>query len=121
MLPSSVAIYLAVDPVDLRKGFDLLAGLVESQLRGYPRSGDLFLFLNRNRTRLKALFYDQNGYALLYKRLDRGTFPLPVVVVPGSPAVILSGAQLEILLSGIDLPDDAVAKKRKKKLTPPLH
>jgi transposase len=105
MLPTTVSIYLALSPVDLRKGFDLLSGLVKEQLGGDARTGDLFLFLNKARTRLKALFYDRTGYCILYKRLDRGTFPLPVVIAPGSTRVEVSPEQLEILLQGIDLPE----------------
>ena len=81
MLPTSVSIYLALSPVDLRKGFDLLSGLVSEQLGGDARAGDLYIFMNKPRTRLKALFYDRTGYCVLYKRLDRGTFPLPVVML----------------------------------------
>jgi transposase len=114
MLPATVSIYLALSPVDLRKGFDLLSGLVKEQLGGDARTGDLFLFLNKARTRLKALFYDRTGYCILYKRLDRGTFPLPVVITPGSMRVEVSPEQLEILLQGIDLPEEGTRPRRRK-------
>lgn len=114
MLPTTVSIYLALSPVDLRKGFDLLSGLVKEQLGGDARTGDLFLFLNKARTRLKALFYDRTGYCILYKRLDRGTFPLPVVITPGSTRVEVSPEQLEILLQGIDLPEEGASPRRRK-------
>lgn len=114
MLPTTVSIYLALSPVDLRKGFDLLSGLVKEQLGGDARTGDLFLFLNKSRTRLKALFYDRTGYCILYKRLDRGTFPLPVVITPGSTRVEVSPEQLEILLQGIDLPEEGASPRRRK-------
>jgi transposase len=121
MLPATVSIYLALEPVDLRKGFDLLSGLVTA-LGGDARGGDLYLFLNRARTRLKALFYDHSGYCVLYKRLDRGTFPVPVVIEPGSTHVEVSAEQLEILLQGIDLPGAKKrARRRKNESTPVVH
>ena len=122
MLPTTVSIYLALSPVDLRKGFDLLSGLVAEQLGGDARTGDLYIFLNKQRTRLKALFYDRTGYCVLYKRLDRGTFPLPVVIEPGKARVEVSAEQLEILLQGIDLPESATRRlRRKNKSTPIVH
>jgi transposase len=122
MLPTSVSIYLALSPVDLRKGFDLLSGLVSEQLGGDARAGDLYIFMNKPRTRLKALFYDRTGYCVLYKRLDRGTFPLPVVIEPGSARIEVSAEQLEILLQGIDLPESPTrGRRRKKESTPFVH
>lgn len=121
MLPTSVSIYLALSPVDLRKGFDLLAGLVREQLAGDARAGDLYIFLNKSRTRLKALFYDRTGYCVLYKRLDRGTFPMPVVIEPRSSRVEVSAAQLEVLLQGIDLPEQTPGRRRRRISTPIVH
>ena len=117
MLPTTVSIYLALAPVDLRKGFDLLSGQVTA-LGGDPRSGDLYLFLNKPRTRLKALFFDRTGYCVLYKRLDRGTFPVPVMMEPGSTQVEVSAEQLEILLQGIDLPERTKRASRRRKESP---
>lgn len=101
MIPAGVAIYLAVCAVDLRAGFDRLAGLVLEELRGDPRSGSLFLFTNRRRTHLKALFFDRTGYCVLYKRLDRGTFPMPAVIAPGSSRTEISSAELTLILEGL--------------------
>ena len=101
MIPAGVTIYLAVSAVDLRAGFDRLAGLVLEELRGDPRSGSLFLFTNRRRTHLKALFFDRTGYCILYKRLDRGTFPMPTVTAPGSSQTEISSAELSLILEGL--------------------
>ena len=101
MIPAGVAIYLAVSAVDLRAGFDRLAGVVLEELRGDPRSGSLFLFTNRRRTHLKALFFDRTGYCILYKRLDRGTFPTPTVIAPGSSQTEISSAELTLILEGL--------------------
>lgn len=121
MLPTLVSIYVATVPVDLRWSFDILAGLVTEQLRGDPRGGDLFVFHNRTRTRLKVLFYDRTGYALLYKRLDRGTFPLPVVIEPGASRVEVTSEQLEILLHGLDVESERATSRRKRNKTPRVH
>jgi len=122
MLPTHVSIFVATVPVDLRWSFDILAGLVKDQLRGDPRAGDLYVFHNRTRTRLKVLFYDRTGYCLLYKRLDRGTFPLPVVIEPGASQVEVTSEQLELLLQGLVLEEERVAPRpRRKKTTPAVH
>ena len=77
MTVDTMAVYLAVGPVDLRGAFDRLAAITRQVLRQDPASGALFLFMNRKRDRLKALWWDRNGYIILYKRLSRGTFALP--------------------------------------------
>lgn len=67
-------IYVAVEAVDMRKGFEGLYGLVRDQLRADPLSGHLFLFSNRTRTRLKALVWDGSGLWVCAKRLEKGRF-----------------------------------------------
>lgn len=67
-----VRIYIAVDPVDMRKGFDGLAAIVRESLRRDPMSGELFVFLNRCRDRVKILYWDRSGWVIFYKRLERG-------------------------------------------------
>ena len=73
-LPSRVAVWLACAPVDLRKAFDGLATMVRDQFHRDPFSGDVFVFFNRRRDRVKLLVWDDNGFWLLYKRLELGTF-----------------------------------------------
>src|SRR5690606_42072054 len=70
----SVRVYLATGSTDMRKGFDSLAALVRDHLGHDPLSGSLFLFLGRRRDRLKVLYWDSDGFALWYKRLEEGTF-----------------------------------------------
>lgn len=122
MLPTSVSIFVATVAVDLRWSFDILAGIVKDQLRGDPRAGDLYVFHNRTRTRLKILFYDRTGYCLLYKRLDRGTFPLPTVIAPGASRVEVSAAELDLLMKGLAIErDDRSPPTPSKKSKPTTH
>lgn len=99
--PSSVRIFLARAPVDFRKAHDGLHAIVREQFSDDPLSGHVFVFLNRRVDRVKLLVWDRNGFWLLYKRLERGTFRAPA---RGEGArVEVSRAELMMLLEGIDL------------------
>src|SRR5262249_7065180 len=102
LLPPSVRIYLAVDPVDMRCGHDGLAAIVRTQWKVDLYSGHLFVFSGKRGDRLKILFFDRGGFVVYYKRLERGRFRLPRVR-PGSTSVELDAAELSMLLSGIDV------------------
>jgi transposase len=102
-VPRQVKIFVALDPVDMRRGFDGLSALVQETLEQDPLSGHLFLFRNRRRDRVKLLFWDGDGYALFYKRLARGTFEFPAPQGPHSPSIELRGSELSMLLDGIEL------------------
>ena len=102
-LPPAVRIYVAAEPVDMRRSFHGLAAAVRGQLQLEPASGHLFVFLNRRANLLKAIFWDRTGYAILAKRLSQGTFFLPVDVPEGARQVMVSGAQLGLMLEGLDL------------------
>ena len=95
-------IYLCMAPTDMRKGFDTLAALVRDFLGRDPLSGHLFLFISRRRDRLKLLYWDADGFALWYKRLEEGTFRLPRVAGEDA-SVELKASELAMLLEGIDL------------------
>lgn len=97
-----VRVYLCTLPTDMRKGFDTLALLVRQDLRCDPLSGHLFLFVGRRRDRMKILYWDRDGYALWYKRLEKGTFRMPVAK-DGATHVELKASELAMLLEGIDL------------------
>jgi transposase len=73
-LPTSVRVFLATEPCDMRRQFDGLAALVHSGLHRDPKSGDLYVFRNRRGDLLKAIFFDLHGYCMLAKRLERGSF-----------------------------------------------
>ena len=94
-------IYLGVEPIDMRKGFDGLYGLVRDRLAADPLSGHLFLFTNRPRTRLKALVWDGSGLWVCAKRLEQGRFHWPK---PGpATSVTMRSEELAMLVSGLDL------------------
>lgn len=110
-LPSSVRIYVAAEPVDLRRGFDGLASATRSVIGANPLSGHLFVFLNRRRNRVKVLVWDRTGYLLLYKRLERGTFQIPTEPAPGRRHVEVDAGELTLMLEGLDLRN---AKRQKR-------
>jgi transposase len=99
-VPSSTRIFLCVTPVDMRKSFDSLAGLVRDHLGENPLSGHLFVFRNRNEDTIKLLYWDRDGFAIWYKRLQRGTFALPSGTTAG---LEIDVAAFAMLLNGIDM------------------
>lgn len=101
-LPPSVRIYLAAERTDMRKGFDGLVALVQHSWKLNPFSGHLFCFVGRRGDRIKVLLFDRGGFALYYKRLERGHFRVPAIG-PDTKTVMLEGPQLAMLLDGIDL------------------
>ena len=103
--PPTVRIHFALDPVDLRKGFDGLANVARSVLAEDPLSGHLFVFLNRRRNRAKILFWDRSGWCIYYKRLERGCFHPPRRRELGATKVEVEAAELMLILEGIDLVD----------------
>lgn len=102
-LPSSVRIYLASVPVDLRCGFDGLAAATRSIIRQDPLSGHVFCFLNRRRDRAKLLVWSPSGFWLLYKRLEKGRFQWPKAPSGEARHVELTSAELALMMEGIDL------------------
>lgn len=116
IVPAHPLIYVATTAVDLRWGIDRLGGLVAERFGKSPRDGALFVFLNKARNRLKILFCDSTGAWLLYKRLDRSTFPLPVTLDPHATHIAVSAEELTILLRGLD-----TGRARPTRRLPPLH
>jgi transposase len=102
-LPSAVRIYMASEPVDLRRGFDGLSAATRHIIRADPLSGHLFVFVNRRRNRLKVLLWQPSGFLLLYKRLERGTFKLPRAPSLGDRHIEMDSAELALMIEGIDL------------------
>jgi transposase len=102
-LSVATKIYLGVEAVDMRKGFDGLFGLVRDHLGQDPLSGHLFLFTNRTRTRLKALLWDGRGLWVCAKRLERGRFHWPASTALQERSVTMRPEELAMLLNGLDL------------------
>ena len=103
MLPAKMPIYCATAPVDLRRSFDGLAAAAKESLGHDPRTGALFLFVNKAGNRLKALWWDRTGYCVLYKRLERGVFRLPSAMRPGDASVAIEASEFAKILEGLDL------------------
>jgi transposase len=109
-LPHPIRVFLHTPPTDLRKGFDALCGLVTSAFGQDPTSGHLFLFVNRRRDRIKILYWDRDGLAIWYKRLEAGSFQIPPACTKAA-SIEMTPTQLALILSGIDLRS---ARQRKR-------
>lgn len=105
-LPANLKVFLCTQPTDMRRSFDGLMGMTQQLLKQDPLSGHLFVFRNRNRDRLKILYWDRDGLAIWYKRLEQGTFQFPTDLLPKekhAAGVEVTASQLSLLLGGIDL------------------
>ncbi|MGD8940626.1 MAG: IS66 family insertion sequence element accessory protein TnpB [Gammaproteobacteria bacterium] len=109
-LPQDVKIYMAVQPVTMRKSFDGLAVLVQEVLKHNPLSSHIFVFRNKAADKIKLLWWDRNGFSIYYKRLERGRFKFPKL---NKSSITLTQQELELLLDGIDI--------SKLKRLPELH
>ena len=109
-IPANVCVYLCTKATDMRKGFDGLHTMVVQVFQRDPLDGHLFLFVNRRRDRLKILWWDRDGMALFYKRLEAGTYQIPVAS-DDAEGVEIDATDMAILLNGIDLQS---AKRRKR-------
>jgi transposase len=103
-------VFLCTLPTDMRKSFDSLTGLVTQHLGQDPLSGDLFVFRSKRGDRLKLLYWDSDGLAIWYKRLETGSFQLPTIARDAT-SIEMTRTQLLLILSGIDL---GSARQRKR-------
>ena len=111
-LPAGVPIYLCTEPVDFRKGFDGLTGLVTTGLNHSVTDGSMFLFVNRRRDRIKALWWETGGLTLWYRRLEQGTVELPEADGDTSH-IVIDNVELAMWIAGVSLKS---AKKRRKRM-----
>ena len=109
-LTADTRIFIAAGATDMRKGFDGLCGLIAGVLDQDPLSGHLFLFVNRRRDKLKVLYWDGDGLAIWYRRLEQGTFQVPEFGPDTSGAEIRSD-DLVMMLRGVDY---SSVKRRKR-------
>ncbi len=99
-----VRIFLARDPVDMRKSFHGLVSLTESVLKQDPLAGHLFVFVNRRRDRIKLLYWGGTGFCIWYQQLEKGTYPLPdAATADEREGIEITASQLSLILDGIDL------------------
>lgn len=98
-LPDGIQVYLWTRPCDMRRGFDVLAQMVEENFGRNVRSGGIFVFFSRNRDRAKLLYWDRDGFAMWYKRLEAGVFR----VSSDNETEEITGVDLQLLLEGMEL------------------
>jgi transposase len=99
----SLKVFVALDPIDMRKGFEGLYAAVSEKLKGDVKSGALFVFANKSRTRLKVLYWDKTGLWLMTKRLEKGTFCWPRCAEAGAVRMSLEPTAFAMLTDGIDM------------------
>jgi transposase len=112
-LSASCNYYLYCGHADMRKGFDSLSGIVKSQMALDALNGSVFIFMNRRRTHVKLLLWEGDGFAIYYKRLEKGTYELPVNTSNSSTTAIDS-RQLQFILQGVSLKRIAYRPRLKK-------
>lgn len=114
-LPTNVRLYLATAPTDLRRSFDGLSAMVDGTFGMSAMSGDLFVFLNRRANQVRILFWERDGYCIVMKRLEAGTFRR-AQSADGKDVVEIDAGELAMLLEGIDAPK-VTRRKRYKRTT----
>jgi transposase len=102
LLPWSVRVFVAIEPVSLRKSFEGLANEVRGVIGQDPLSGHVYCFLNRQRTMVKLLVWTRGGFTIVHKRLERGRFTFVAEVKQGVTSVSIGADELALLLEGID-------------------
>ena len=107
---STTRVYLYVNDVDMRRSFDGLMAIVQSEFAKDIRLGDYFMFVNKRRDRVKILWWDRDGLAIFMKRLESGTVQKPRVDA-NTKSMVIDHAQLSMLLTGIDVTN---IKRRKR-------
>ncbi|MCM2374582.1 IS66 family insertion sequence element accessory protein TnpB [Aporhodopirellula aestuarii] len=112
-LPDGTPIYLCTEPVDFRKGFDGLTGIVTTSLDKSVTDGSLFLFVNRKRDRIKALWWETGGLTLWYRRLEQGTVELPTSQCEQAH-VTIDSVELAMWIAGVSLKSAKTRRKRMK-------
>ncbi|MCP5043822.1 MAG: IS66 family insertion sequence element accessory protein TnpB [bacterium] len=111
LLPSSVRIYVAREPANLRKSFEGLSNEVRHVLLADPLSGHVFVFINRRRTQVKFLVWTRGGYTIVHKRLERGRFKFPQRVTAAGTHIAIDAHELAMLLEGLDVSPQRHARR----------
>ena len=114
--PTNVRLFFATEPTDLRRSYNGLSALVDGTFGKQAMSGDLFIFMNRRANQIRILFWDKDGYVIMMKRLEEGTFRR-VETAEGKDLVEIDAGKLAMLLEGIDAPS---ITRRKRFAAPSL-
>jgi transposase len=109
-LGASLQYYLYNQSTDMRKSFDSLSGLISNEMRRNPISGEVFIFINKPRNKIKLLHWDKDGFVLYYKRLESGTFELPAIK-KGEESIEISWYMLSMIIGGLSVKN---IQKRKR-------
>ena len=115
-LPSGARMFMATQPVDLRRSYDGLCAIVEGTFGRSARSGDLFVFINRRANQVRILFWDRDGYCIVMKRLEAGTFRR-IEGRDGEDHIEIDAGELAMLLEGIDAP--VITRRKRYRLLEP--
>ncbi|MBA2745076.1 MAG: IS66 family insertion sequence element accessory protein TnpB [Flavisolibacter sp.] len=108
--------YLYRKETDMRKGFDSLCGIIKGELGKQAMSGDAFIFINRPRTHIKLLVWEMDGFTIVYRRLEKGTFEVPSFNLD-QDALSITSDQLHCILKGIKLSSVKYRKRYQHKST----
>ncbi|MGC4093254.1 MAG: IS66 family insertion sequence element accessory protein TnpB [Polyangiaceae bacterium] len=111
MIAHGLPIYIALEPVDMRLGYERLGGLVRERMRSEPRSKALFVFVGKRGHTMKVLTWDGTGAIVVHKKLDAGKFELPKATRVGDQHVIVSDAIFEVIYKGV-----STAPKRRRRV-----
>ncbi len=103
MIAHGIPIYVALEAVDMRFGFERLGGLVREKMQAEPRSRALFVFVGKRGHTMKVLTWDGTGVILIHKRLDAGKFELPKSMRAGDQHVVVSDAIFEVIYKGVSV------------------
>jgi len=103
MIAQGIPIYVALEPVDMRFGYERLGGFVREKMQAEPRSRALFVFVGKRGHTMKALTWDGSGVIIVHKKLDAGKFELPKATRTGDQHVIVSDAIFEVIYKGVSV------------------
>lgn len=121
MIPAGVQVFVALEPVDMRFGFERLSGMVRERMGYEPRSGALFVFVGRRRQLAKILYADVTGLCVFAKRLDSGVFSLPAAPAAGTSHVEIDEGTLDALLDGLALSPSSEPSPPRRTRRPRIH
>ena len=111
MIAHGLPIYVALEPVDMRQGYERLGGVVREKMRAEPRSRALFVFVGKRGHTMKVLTWDGTGAIVVHKKLDAGKFELPQATRVGDQHVIVSDAIFEVIFKGVSVTPKATRRR----------